>query len=305
MTFTGLSPAVCSFFFVYLDFNSPDWISPLCFASIVVFLLLAAWALFDRSKLKIESAAPGWLKISQLHPGALSFLRHLEETPALSSPTKKRQIRTAYFHRYPLRMLIGHLRNPLLVLNITLLKLLRSPLLVREVWHYSEAEKVPLENLCDPLREATESWLADHPSWAFVTAERLPSPAGDLVTETATLASPGLEHCMNFSRSWMEQRANKGITAISFLTWLADGTLVRTHDHPQLASLDPMVIHHRASGPPDRVYQSHLRHLAGRPVLPAADLPDLLARLARENERADQYLVKRRILGEVREIAGF
>jgi hypothetical protein len=200
----------------------------------------------------------------------------------------ERRIRTVYYHRYPLRLLIGHrIRNPFAILQVSLMKLFRSKLLVREAYHFSEATETPLDSLCQPLREAAESWLADHPGWAFVTGDRLPSPAGDLVMETAVLVSPGLEHCATLIRAWMEQTPAKGVTHFRFITWLEDGNHVTTHDHPYLALSNPH-LHHRASGKPEQVFQAHLQNLSGHAVAPSSGIEHLRARLLQEKEEGDR-----------------
>ena len=293
----------------FLDGALPDflaiwfqWILP---AGILTMLGLAIWAIFDRPKTKTKVDSPGWLRFSGIDPQALAHLRADEEAYHLQHAAlatyRKRLVRTVFYHRYPLRMLIGHrIYNPFAILQLFLMKFLRSKLLVRQAYHFSEAEEVSLGNLCPPLREAAESWLAARPDWIFITGERLPSPAGDLVVECADIASPGLEHCLRITRAWMEQKPEKGITQFTFMTWHADGSHSSTVDQPYLALRNPQ-LHHRASGPPERVFQAHLRHLSGHTISPAASIPELHARLLDEKEETDRLLTEHHLQDETRE----
>lgn len=277
--------------------NFGEWMLGLFIGGIMLILALAIWAVIDSPKSRIKATSSGWLRISPIHPDALNFLMSREEARNLREaalpPGRKRRIRTIYLHRYPFRVLLGkRAPNPFIIMRIALMKLLRSRLLEREAFHFSEAVETPLENLCPPLRAAIESWHAIHPDWIFLTGEHLPSPANDLMVESATLASPGLEHCVHINRVWMEQNPEKGSTLVSFSTWLADDTVVHTHDHPLPPLQDPHLRHYRASGPPERVFEAHLRNLAGETTRPSPDLPSLLARFQSSKEQIDHLLTK-------------
>jgi hypothetical protein len=244
----------------------------------------------------------GWLSISPIHPDALAFLSAREaerkSTENKDGEPKKRRIRTVYYHRYPLRLLIGHrILNPFAILQVSLMKLFRSKLLVREAYHFSEAQEMPLENLCLPIREAVDSWRYIFPDWTFVVGESFPSPAGDLFTESAILASPGLEHCAAIMRSWMEQTPAKGITQIRFITWLADGNHITTQNQPVFALSNPL-LHHRASGLPEQVFQAHLRNLSGHAVDASSSIDHLRARLLHEKEETDRLLTEKGMQSE-------
>jgi hypothetical protein len=282
--------------------NYATWITRFLMAGFVIILALAIWALIDRPKSRNHSAAPGWLRISGLHPDALAFLLRCEDEQAAHFPDRKRLVRTVYLHRYPLRVLIGkNLRHPLLVIRIVLMKLLRSRLLEREAFHFSEAEEIPFENLCPQLRAAIASWLSALPDWISLIGERLPSPAGDLISESATLVSPGFEHCIHINRSWMARTPEKGSSYFSFSTWLADETLISTHDYPQPLLRDPHLRQHTVTGPPERVFEAHLRHLAGEAILPSHDLPQLRARLQSARELSARLATEAGLQSETRE----
>lgn len=288
---------------IFLKPVSVDWMLQGYFIWLALMIAFAIWALLDKPKFKLRADRPGWLRITPIHPAALAFLQAVEreQAPDETSPARKRLVRTVFYHRYPLRLLIGpHIRNPLVILRAALMKLLRSRLLVRDAWHFSEADDIPLENLSPPLRVAAESWLDTHPGWSFVRATHLPSPAGDLTIQTAMLASPGLEHCARVTRAWLEQTPAKGINSFAFLTWLADGNHSSTSDQPILTLKNP-ALHHRANGSPDAVFQTHLQSLNGHPILPAADPAEFKSRLLREAEETDRLLTEKGLQSETRE----
>ncbi len=273
---------------------------------ICLMIALGLWALFDRPKFKIRAADPGWLRITPVHPKALEFLSTIEademQQHESADQPRKRLIRTVYLHRYPLRMLIGRMhRNPLMILQIALMKLFRSRLLVREFFHHSEATETSQESLCLPLREACDSWLASHPDWIFVSAERLPSPAGDLIVETAHLAAPGLEHCLRIARAWMQHTPQKSNNQFTFITWIDDGTEhISTCDQPYLALKSPQ-FHHRAKGDSEAVYQAQLGHIVGFMIHRPQDIAALLELLRIDREETDRLLEEQKFQSAVRE----
>lgn len=294
------------FLLIAVIFFSPgygDWILPAYFCWMGLMIALGIWALLDKPKNKLHPDKPGWLRITPLHPEALRKFHELEARMLpVAAPARKRLVRTVYYWRYPLRMLIGRrIYNPLVILQCALMKLLRSRLLVRDAWHFSEAEETPLENLHPQLRDAATAWLTAHPGWTLITADHLTSPAGDLTVENATLASPGLEHVARIGRAWLEQRDAKGIVHFHFLTWLTDGTHASTHDQPCLILENPQ-LHQQVSGPPEQVWQAHLRHVSTLPVSPAADIAELRTRLLREKEQTDKLLTAKGLQSETREV---
>jgi hypothetical protein len=99
----------------------------------------------------------------------------------------------------------------------------------------------------------------------------------------------------------MEQTPAKGVTQFRFMTWLADGNHITTHDHPVFALSNPH-LHHRASGTPDQVFQAHLRNLSGHAVDPSSGVTHLRARLLHEKEETDRLLTEKGLQSEVREV---
>ncbi len=194
--------------------NASPVLLPAFFLGIIAHMV---WGIIDRPKVRAITVDRNWLRISPIHPRALGFL-HAEQDRISAAETtgRKRLVRTTWLYRYPLRLLIGPSRNPLVLLNITLMKFLRSKLLVRESYHYSEAEKRQAADLSPPLRIAVETWLDNHPDWQFADAEHLTSPAGDLIVESATLATAGLGHTLAITRAWMEQAAGRAVNQHHF-----------------------------------------------------------------------------------------
>jgi hypothetical protein len=52
---------------------------------IAMFAALAIWGILDKTKLKVEiSAKPGWLRITEIHPVALAYLRSIAKPTSTS-----------------------------------------------------------------------------------------------------------------------------------------------------------------------------------------------------------------------------
>jgi hypothetical protein len=157
------------------------WVLRLITTGLVLLLANALWAMFDRPSTRSESGPDGWLRIRKVHPAAMAKLRKIEaeqqQQAATAAPHRKRLVRTSYYHKYPLASLLGTRRiNPLQILVIALMKLLRSKRLERETFHFSEAAEIPEANLSDSLQQKIQSWRARHPDWPLLQANRLPSP---------------------------------------------------------------------------------------------------------------------------------
>lgn len=275
--------------------------------SMLLIIGLALWIFLDQRKAKTLTGPPGWLRISPVHPEALAYLRELEhearqQAAALPAP-RKRLVRTMYYHRFPLRMLLGKRLNPLLALRIVLMKWLRSPLLEREVYHHSETESVTTEQLCPPLRAALDAWLALHPDWLWIDGGYFPSRLGDTQVHSTTLASPGLQYSVCITHAWSPLRPDGANTSHAFGAWLEDAAFIRTCDSPQLALKSPRLKTFRASGTPEEVFQAHRLNCAGLPISPPLDLEDLLSRIRRQKEEIDRLMTESGYQSEVREAA--
>jgi len=282
------------------------WLSRLFGVGVPLLFGLIGWALLDREKLRVRAGPPGWLRIDGVHPGALAKLREMErethDRVISDPPARKRLVRTSYFHRYPLGILIGrNWKRPLLVLNIVLMKLLKSRLLERELYHFSESEEIPPDQLGEPLGKFANDWLSGRPGWILVSAKHLPSPAGDLLMDTVLLASPGFEHCMTVNHVSLTRNHGKGTMETTFLTWLGDERVISTSDHASLKLGIPRVSGFRASGSPAQVFATHLKHCEGHVISAAGDASRLTGRILRLMEEVEVLLIEAGLQSEVRE----
>ncbi|MEO5917843.1 MAG: hypothetical protein ABIS50_26660 [Luteolibacter sp.] len=270
-----------------------------------IILINLIWRLIDRPKARTQAGPPGWLKISPIHHDAVSFLSPLQKESYLQSgqaSARGKLMHTTYFHRYPLAMLVGKRKNPFTLFNLFLAKLLRSHQLRRDTYHFSEAETRALAELSQHLQDQAASWIASHPGWHFLSGTQLVFPAGDVILETAHLASPGLDHQLAISASWNVALPGYIPTQSSFTTWLADGTSIVTHERPFLPLRIPGIQEFRASGNPDAVFQSHLHHLAGKPLDPPKDPQEFLSRLDAHRAATDRRLTELGYQSETREV---
>ncbi|MEO7101565.1 MAG: hypothetical protein ABI162_19605 [Luteolibacter sp.] len=174
-------------------------VSKSLFAGLGLLIIQSIWAFLDRPKTRSESAPGGWLRIRNVHPEAMVKLRRIEAAElAKISPFRRRRVFTTYYHKYPLPCLLGTKKNPLTILLIALVKFLPSKRLERESYDFTEAHQIREDEAHEKLQERIQSWRAAHPDWTVIDVERLPSPAGDLMLETAILASPDLAHLLLF-----------------------------------------------------------------------------------------------------------
>ena len=282
------------------------WLSRLFGVGVPLLFGLIVWAVLDREKLKVRAGPPGWIRIDGVDHGALAKLREMErearERAISDPPARKRLVRTSYFHRYPLSILIGrNWKRPLLVLNIVLMKLLKSRLLERELYHFSEAEEIPPDQLGEALGKFANDWLSSFPGWTLVSAKHLPSPAGDLVMDTAILASPGFEHCMTVNHVLLTRNPGKGTMETTFLTWIEDERVISTVNQPSLKLGIPRVSGFRASGSPAQVFATHLKHCEGHKLSAAGDASQLTGRILRLMEEVEVLLIKAGLQSELRE----
>lgn len=283
-----------------------DWMMWAYPATVLGLIALAVWNAVDKQRPIAKADQPGWLRFRNIHPEALAYLREREseylESIHSAPRGRSRLVRKTYYHRYPLRMLLGkRIFNPLAFIQIGLMKLFRSPLLVRETYHYSEAEKLPLEELSVSLRKQVDAWLAQEADWTFIAGERLPSPLGDITVDTAILAASGLEHCVCFHYVWSPLKPYAGTVSVKFLSYSINGTSIWTQDHPHLDLNLPNVEEHRANGSPPRVFQAHLRNCEGHMIRGPGSAEELLRRIEDEKEITDRILTERGYQDEARQ----
>lgn len=283
------------------------WVLRLVTAGLVLLLANAVWAIFDRPSTRSESGPSGWLHIRKVHPEAIAKLRKIEaeqqQQAATTAPRRKRLVRTSYYHKYPLASLLGTRRvNPLQILVIALMKLLRSKRLERETYHFSEAVEIPEVELSDPLQQKIQSWRAPHPDWQPLRAERLLSPAGDLTVESATLVSPGLEHSIHFMHTWLEQKSSTSTCMFEFQTFIKPGRKIHTTHMPLIQLSRPHVDSARVKGSEEEVFRAHLTRCADHEIDAPADRAEMLDRIHREKLEIDALLEAAGYHGPTREV---
>ncbi len=281
------------------------WIVRLFGVGIPLLVGLTIWMALDQGKTRIASGSPGWLRIERVHPEALAKLREMEkeisDKEMAVRATRRRLVKTSYYHRYPLSLLIGkNWKRPFLVLNIVIMKLLGSRLLERDSFHFSEAEEIPAGNLCDALGSFINDWFTAHPDWTLLSARRLPNPGGDMMVETVFLASAGLEHCASASHVWLTRNNGAGNSETCFFTWVEEDRVISTIDHKPLPLTNPRLIGQRISGTAAQVFDAHLKLCADHTISASRDAAELLARILRLMEEGDAFLTEAGFQSKVR-----
>ncbi|MGD7652773.1 MAG: hypothetical protein ACQCXQ_06140 [Verrucomicrobiales bacterium] len=277
---------------------------------VVLIVAIGVWSALDRGKVRLKSGPSGWVRITGVHSAAIDRLRELQAGvdgegagKAGDDGGRERGIRTMYYHRFPLRLLLGpNWKNPWIVFNLVLMKWLRSRLLEQETYHFSEASERQVDELCATMRNRAEEWLAAHPDWVCVHANQLGSPAGHFFTESMVMASPGLEHCMVTTCSWTVQKPDRVIAEACFHSWVDGLGLVSTMDHPTLDLPVKDEIRRRVRGTPEQVFAAHLGFCAGGGLRPPEDIGTLRERLLEKREEMDRLLVELGYQSETRRV---
>ncbi len=270
-------------------------------------LVNGIWKLVDRPKTHCERGPAGWLRIRNVQPEAMVKLRQIEAEDrakiAAAPEPRKRRVCTSFYHRYPISSLLGNRRvNPLTFLLVIVMKLFRSKRLERESFDFSEALEIREDEAHVKLRESIHSWQENHPDWPLIHVERLPSPAGDLMTESALLVSPSFEHFLCLNHSWLEQKSTSGTGGFTILTWLKDGKMLCTTPMPLLPIDRLNVDTVRVKGTADEVFQFHLARCSSRETNPARSREEVLDRFRHEKEELRELLEKAGLQGPVREV---
>ncbi|MEX1116939.1 MAG: hypothetical protein WEB53_16955 [Akkermansiaceae bacterium] len=177
-----------------------------------------------------------------------------------------------------------------------------ASILVRETFHFSEAFEIPEADLSDPLQQKIQSWRASHPDWPLIQADRLPSPAGDLTVESATLVSPGFEHSIHFIHTWLEQKSSTSTCMFEFHTFIKPGRKIYTTHMPLIKLPRPHVDAARVKGSEEEVFRAHLTRCASHEIDAPADRAELLERIHREKLEIDALLEAAGYHGPTREI---
>lgn len=264
-------------------------------AGIMMLVTSFIWRIFDKPKTRCESAPNGWLRIRNVHPEAMRKLRHIEQAERKNLVDEElplvRKVYTVFLYRFPLRFLIGRTtKNPLTILAITLMRLLRSKRLEREAFEYSEAQEIRTDEIHDRLTEVLSAWQSEHPGWEMIQQQRLPSPSGDITVDSVFLTSPGLEHLLCLHHTWTVRDVGAGITESSFLTWQENGKILCTSETRPLPIRRLSVEYLRVKGHNREVFQAHLNRCVGHQISPATNREHLLARLAAEKQETSNAL---------------
>jgi hypothetical protein len=270
---------------------------------VCLFLALGIWSISDNPKFKTKQFSPGWLSISNIHPQALEYLRLLEaeelSQQALLEPPPIRRVRTMYFHRLPLRMLVDSQRNPLKILLIVLMKYLRSPRFERLFYDDSEASELTQSELSPTLLEACDRWLARHSDWGFVKATTLDSPLRDFQVETAILTTADRSSTLIIVQNSTAMTPHQVQFQNTILSWINDGEkFISTFDCPFLELKDAHLCH-RASGTPQTFYEEHIRNLQGYPIYLPENITELRDLLNRRQRETNLLLEARKIQSSV------
>ncbi|RYD29420.1 MAG: hypothetical protein EOP87_18365 [Verrucomicrobiaceae bacterium] len=263
------------------------------------------WAILDKPAAQSSPGPPGWMKISPIHPEAARFLSEIqraEETGVAVNDAggRRRRIRTTYFHRFPLAMLVGHRKNPFTILNILLAKLVRSHLFTRDTFHFSEAVPVESAELCKLLQDEIVSWNSAHPDWIPRSADRLEFPDGDIIVETVHLAPATFEHDLWITCSWHVTTLRQRNINRTFLTWIENGERISTHGNAFIALKIPGTHSFRARGDLEQIHESHLGNCAGHTLTPPADNAERAERIFKLQEETDRRLTELGYQSEIR-----
>ncbi len=225
--------------FDLLPLETAPWTLPLFMLS----FLAAAIANRFLKSLKCVSARDGWFRITGFSPRALRELsaRQDAENRRLVEASAGRQTWkgfTVHLHRLPLSLLVRHQWwNPLLVATVAVMKLSRSPRFEREQYDSGEAREIAADRVDPMLAEELEvvRRMPEFGGWLTVRASRLPSPAGDIRTDTVVLLDPA--GCQVLSLSLVRVATgnySNQVTERALRSWGADGRLWVTCDQPLL-----------------------------------------------------------------------
>jgi hypothetical protein len=243
------------------------------------------WAATERS-LKCVRQTGGWLYLSGV---PASSLMRLAAISGDSPPVRTRKVYMLYQYRLPLRLMLGPRRNPLLVLVIAIMKVIRSPALVRRNFHWSEARRGVRPDRDLAARIAKLRSEPEFAAWQDLGCNRLDSPPGDLRVLTVRLASPDRRHfCLITLARLSKAGAYVEACQTDFRTWTTNGRCLITADQPPFPGLPGYLDFQRVRGDAGRVWSRHLRRCE-RATPRAVESDEELGRLL--EKEADDHLV--------------
>ena len=281
------------------------------FGVMVVSLLGVIAAGFWMRRLRCTAARDGWFTLKGIPSMGLHALarlqgesnRHLIET---EPRTKLRKVFAFHGYRAPLRELLGmSWTNPMLVVIITFMKLTRSKKLVRDVFHWSEAEALKDESWDPLLRELQDEWLSgcDGAEWKLLGAKWSGSPVGDILTQSFTyVRSDGRTAMSGAVVRLATAHASNAITEVTIRSWRSDGTLRMTSNQrvprPLPNGFDLTVIKGRAL----EVLVEHESRCENEDLISLGSHEEWMKRLSEEAEMRRSTLEEAGLYGPVREV---
>ena len=271
---------------------------PMLAGTIAFFGGALVWGTTD-SWLKCVSQTGGWFYLAGV-PG--SSLLKLSGMSAEPPPLRTRKVYTLYQYRLPLGILAGPRRNPLVILIIVIMKLFRSPALVRQNFHWSERRRGVLPDRDFAERIAKLRSEPELSSWQDLGCSCLESPKGDLNLLTARLVSPDRRHfCHIMLGRISKARAYVEVFQTDFRTWTDDGRCLVTSSQPPFPQVPGYVDFQRVRGDVARTFARHLHrceHVTSR----ALDDEEVQRLLEKESEDQAELLRAARIQGPVEEV---
>jgi hypothetical protein len=232
------------------------FVAPTGLLMVACFLGSLVWLAMERG-LKCVNQTGGWFYLSGVPASSLVKLAAMSgEAP----PVRARKVYTLYQYRLPMGILLGPRRNPILVLIVAIMKVLRSPAFVRRNFHWSEARRgvMPDEALAAQIAKLRSQ--PEFSSWLELGCNRLDSPQGELRVLTARLASPDRRHFCHITLARISKaRAYVEVCQTDFRTWTTDGRCLITSGQPPFPKLPGYLEFQRVRGSTARRWAGHLR----------------------------------------------
>ncbi|HEY1122129.1 MAG TPA: hypothetical protein VGE67_11040, partial [Haloferula sp.] len=198
---------------------------PMLAGSLGLFCAALVWSAMD-PWLRCVKQTGGWFYLAGVPGSSLAKLAGMSAEPP---PSRIRKVYTLYQYRLPLGILMGPRRNPLVVLVVAILKLLRSPALVRQNFHWSERRRGVQPDPDFAARLAKLRSMPEFASWQDLGCSRLEAPKGDLNLLTARFASPDRRHFCHVTLGQISKaRVYVEVFQTDFRSWTADGRCLVT-----------------------------------------------------------------------------
>ncbi|RYD61612.1 MAG: hypothetical protein EOP83_16620 [Verrucomicrobiaceae bacterium] len=216
---------------------------------------------------------------------------------------RTRKVYPLYQYRLPMGILLGPRRNPLLILVVAILKLIRSPAFVRQNFHWSERRRgvQPGKDLAERIAEMRSK--PEFASWLDLGCSRLDAPPGDLRILSARLMSPDRRHLGSLSVYRISKaRVYVEVFQADFHTWTTDGRCLITSNQATLPRLPDYIDFQRVKGDVARVWSRHLQRCEQVTPLAIESDEELGRLLEKESEDQAELLRAARIQGPITEV---